>query len=65
MLFSVTGVKYVIPDGKMFGKGTLHVKTRAAFTSLTNGYRHEFDIVGQPTRLEQLYADLGRVEVSR
>ena len=49
--------KWTDPDGKSFGKSNLHTKTRAGFTRLISGYRHEFDIAGQPpTRMEQFCA---------
>lgn len=32
------------PDGKIFGKGKLHVTTQQAFTRLLGGYRHEYTL---------------------
>jgi len=32
------------PDGKVFGKGKLHITTKQAFTILLRGYRHGYDL---------------------
>ncbi len=32
------------PSGKVFGKGSLRIKSQAAFTNLLSGYRHEFEL---------------------
>lgn len=40
------------PDGREFGKPKLCVTTTAAFRTRTNGYRHEFRVVGADTTSE-------------
>lgn len=37
--------KWEDPDGKVWGKGKLHITTEAAFKGLVRGYRHEFELV--------------------
>lgn len=34
--------RWVDPDGKAFGKGKLHIKSKAQFSKLCKGYRHGF-----------------------
>ena len=36
--------KWTDPDGKEFGKGKLHITTKAAFRTLVRGYRHDYKI---------------------
>lgn len=36
--------KWTDPDGKEFGKGKLHIKTKASFTTLISGYRHQYEM---------------------
>jgi hypothetical protein len=37
--------QWVDPDGKRFGKKALRILSRSAFTALTRGYRHRYEIV--------------------
>lgn len=36
--------KWRDPDGKVYGRNKLHVRTKAVFTKLIRGYRHEFGV---------------------
>jgi len=36
--------KWRDPDGREFGKRTLHIKGLSAFTALTRGYRHHYEL---------------------
>lgn len=36
--------KWQDPDGKIFGKGNLHITTQQNFRTLIKGYRHEFEM---------------------
>lgn len=38
--------KWVDPDGKVFGKGKLHITTQQNFRTLIKGYRIDFDMSG-------------------
>lgn len=38
------------PEGNVFGKGALHITTKANFTRLLRGYRHTFYIDGEEVR---------------
>jgi hypothetical protein len=35
------------PEGKVFGKPALRIKTRSAFLALAKGYRHSFRLIDQ------------------
>lgn len=39
------------PDGKIFGKGKLHITTQQAFNRLLRGYRHEYALSEKSGRL--------------
>ena len=39
--------KWRSPEGKLFGKNGLHIKSLAGFRSLINGFRHEYDLAEQ------------------
>lgn len=36
--------QWVDPDGRVFGKGRLHIKTVGAFRQMVRGYRHDYRI---------------------
>lgn len=36
--------KWTDPEGKVFGKGKLHIKTAGGFRSLISGYRHRYEL---------------------
>jgi hypothetical protein len=52
--------KWTDPDGKSFGKSLLKTKTRAAFSTLVRGYRHDFDVAGRPSRMDDYFGSLAQ-----
>lgn len=40
--------RWIDPDGKEFGAAKLRITTAAAFTKLMRGYRHDFELAGDP-----------------
>jgi hypothetical protein len=44
--------KWIDPDWREFGKPTLRVKGVSAFTTLTHGYRHPFNMVAAKQELK-------------
>lgn len=53
------------PEGKVFGKGKLHITTQQHFRSLLRGYRHEYHLEDGPVALGRLALNVARAAIAK
>lgn len=49
------------PDGKVFGRGKLHITTLGCFRGLLRGYRVEFRLVREPSHISIINSELAQL----